>query len=1054
MKKQLFLLLFCLLTITGWARVVTGTVTDATDGDEPAMGVSVVVKGQKGGVSTDLDGKYSINVPNDNAVLVFSMVGMKTQEIKVGTKTEINVSMNTDAQVLGEVVVTAMGQSQAKSKLNFSVTDMKSDQVLAGQSANFVNTLQGKVAGVQVSTAGGSPNSASQIVIRAISSVNNAQSNEPLFVIDGMPVRGGASSIGDINPSDIENMSVLKGAAASALYGQEGANGVILITTKSGKNGAVTVTVNGGWEISNVLRLPKLQKEFIGGANGIYTTNASGGWGPRMNEDDKYYDNVGNFLGTGFMQKYDISLSGGNEKFSAYASANLMNNDGVVPKDYKKRMGVFVKGEFNPSKAVKIMLSTNFIDNKSRGFGNSMSTVYGWSINRDMADYKLANGLPNWSNRYDDWDILTNLQRVDATTSPYYGRYMDRSLTESSRVIVNGSIQWEPIKNLTFTGKLNYDKGWSSYESTALPRFTTAGDEFIFDPVYQKDEDDNIVVDMEGNPIIAGYEFPSSIKEAYEQRMGSVSFTPSRSERFTAQILGNYNWNINDNFNLNFFAGAEYSETKSYSAGMGGYHFMIDGDFYSMNNLDNYYLKYGTGDYNVYLNHAERNKFGYFGEIRFDYKGIAQASVTGRLDGSSTLKQVDASYFYPSFTGGLILTELFPSIKSNNALSYFKIRGNWAKVGKDAPANQFSDNYKQWSTFPDQGFGVNPTISKAVTLVPEMTKSWEVGGELRFFGTKTRLDIAYYNTTVDNQIVTVRVSPSSGTILQTRNEGCIENKGVEITANQIILQTADFTWDANVNFSLNRGKVVSLPEDVSEITGTQYGDIFPSAYAGGSTTGLSGIDYMRAPDGQVLIDENGYPRISPKKDTYIGNREPDCLIGVGSTFTWKDLGVSFLFDGRVGGDVANITGRGLMSNGQSAQLIPYRNHKVIFKGVVENADGTYTPNTTPVILDQTTFNNYYYNVSSNFIEDGSYCRLSYVTLSYDFGRLMKRLGSSNPIKGLKCTLTGRNLFVATKYTGADPQVMPAAANGTGGMGIDNYSVPSMRSFNFNVNVTF
>ena len=281
------------------------------------------------------------------------------------------------------------------------------------------------------------------------------------------------------------------------------------------------MTVNGGWELSNTLNLPSLQKEYIGGANGFYVANSAGGWGPKMNSEDVYYDNVGNFLGTGFMQKYDISISGGNEKYSAYASANFMDNEGVVPKDYKKRLGVFVKGEFNPSKAMKIMLSANFIDSKARGFGNSMSTIYGWSINRDMADYKLDNGLPNWGNRYDDWDILTNSQRVGATLSPYYGRYMDKSLTESSRIIINGSIQWEPVKNLTFTGKVNYDKGWSSYESSTVPRYTTAGTEFIFDPVY----------DDEGNQI--GTEFPSAIKQAYDERMGTYTFQPSRSERAT-----------------------------------------------------------------------------------------------------------------------------------------------------------------------------------------------------------------------------------------------------------------------------------------------------------------------------------------------------------------------------------------------------------------------------------------------------------------------------------------------------------------------------------------
>lgn len=1025
MKKQLFLLLFSLLAIAAQARVVTGVVTQASDGDV-VIGASVQVKGVKGGAATDIDGKYSINVPDDNAVLVFSFVGLKTKEVKVGNRSVVDVVLDENSQLLEEVVVTAMGQSQAKSKLNFGVQELKSDEVVAGQSTNFVNSLQGKIAGVQVSTAGGSPNSASQIVIRAISSINPAQNNEPLFVIDGMPVRGAASSAADINPNDIESMSVLKGAAASALYGQEGANGVIIITTKSGKDGKVTVTANGGWEISNVARTPKIQDTFIGGSNGFTTPNGTGGWGPRRTEDDPYYDNLGDFLGTGFMQKYDLSISGGNEKYSAYASANFMDNQGVVPKDYKKRLGVFVKGEFNPSNTVKIMLSTNFINNTARGFGNSMSTIYGWAINRNMSDYKLPNGMPNWGCRYDDWDILTEDQRLGATLSPYYGRYMDKSQTEGSRVIINGSIQWEPIKNLTFTGKVAYDKGWSSYESMTKPRYTM--DEF------------------EGGAV------SDALKETLHGRMGTYVFQPSRSERLTVQGLGNYYWKINEDFNLNFFVGAEYSETKGLSGNFGGKHFVMDGDFYSFNNLDSEYFTVGTGDYQLQLNHSERNKYGYFGEIRFDYKNVIQVSATGRVDGSSTLKQADPVYFYPSFTGGVIFSELL-GIQSN-VFSYGKIRGNWAKVGKDALANQFSDNYKQWPTFPDGGFGVDPAASKAIHLEPEMTSSWEIGADLRFFNNRTRLDVAYYNTTVDNQIVTVRVSPASGTILQTRNEGSIENKGLEATLNQDIIVSKDFNWSAIVNFSYNRGKVKSLPENVSELQGGQYGDIFASACLGGSTTGVSGIDYQRAPDGSVLIDAKGYPMVSPAKGNYIGNREPDCLIGLGSTLSWKNLSLSFLFDGRVGGDVVNITGRSLVSNGMDARLAKYRNHKVVFNGVVDNGDGTYSKNTTPVILDQQTVNNYVYNVSSNFIEDGSYIRLSYVTLAYDFSDLMKRLGSKNPVKGLKCSLTGRNLFLLTKYSGADPQVMPSAANGTGAMGIDNYSVPSLRSFNFNLNVTF
>ena len=266
------------------------------------------------------------------------------------------------------------------------------------------------------------------------------------------------------------------------------------------------------------------------------------------------------------------------------------------------------------------------------------------------------------------------------------------------------------------------------------------------------------------------------------------------------------------------------------------------------------------------------------------------------------------------------------------------------------------------------------------------------------------------------------------------------------------MRSRDFEWTANLNFSLNRGVVKSLPEDVSEIQGTQFSDIYTTAYLGGSTTGISGKDYMRSPDGQILIDEDGYPIIDPAKSVYIGNREPDFLLGLNSTFRWKDLTVSFLFDGRVGGDVYNGTGRSLFTNGMHKSLENYRNREVVVKGVVEQPDGTYVPNTTPIVLNQTNLNTYFYGVSSNFIEDGSYLRLSYVTVGYDFTRFLKK---GNPyIKGLRASITGRNLFLLTKYSGSDPQISTSAAYGTGTMGIDNMSIPATRSFNFTINATF
>ena len=1019
MRKQLLLLLFSLFAVVGYARTVTGVITSAVD-KLPVIGASISVEGTTRGTTTDLDGKYSIDV-DDNSVLVVSYVGMTTQRITVGSRSVIDVELQENAQVLEEVVVTAMGQTQEKKKLNFAVQSLSADDVTAGQSVNFANSLQGKVAGLQVSSGGSSPNSSTQVIIRAISSINTSQSNEPLVILDGMPIRGGGSTLGDLNANDIENMSVLKGAAASALYGQEAANGVIMITTKKGKEGRLEVTASGSWEISNAIHVPKIQDQFIAGSGGFFKENSTGGWGPYLTSADHVYDNVGGFLGTGFLQKYDMSISGGGEKFNAYASASYLKNDGIVPEDYKDRLSVFLKAEFKPSDKVTMQLTTNFVNAKSRAFGNSMSTVYGWAINKNMADYATPEGRPNWSNRYENWDLLTDDERISATVSPYYGRYMDESETESTRMILNGQISYEPIKNLVFTGKVGYDKGFSHYESYTVPRFV-----------------DSDFIDPE-----------SSALTNYRYKFGAYTFSPSASSQLTAQILGTYNVTFNEDYTLNVLAGAEYKLNEGLDANMAGQEFLLDGFYSFMNtNPDLFTTSQGT-DYYMSLSHTRRNKFGYFGELRFDYKGMAQLSVTGRYDGSSTLKQVDCTYFYPSVTAGVIFSELFKI--SNDWFSYGKLRGNWAKVGKDAPAYRFTPSFKNWEVFPDGGWGIDATTAVAKELEPEMTSSWEIGADLRFFDSRTRLDVAWYSTTVDNQIVTVRVSPTSGTILQTRNEGSIENKGLEVTFGQDILRSKDFDWTLNANFSFNRGKVISLPEDMTEIQGTQYGDIFPTAYLHGSTTAISGKDYERAPDGQIIVNENGYPVISAAKGNLIGNREPDWLLGLGSTFRWKDLTVGFLFDGRCGGDVVNVTRRSLFSNGMDALLPKYRSHETVFKGVVKQADGSYVPNTTPIIIDSNFINNYFYTVSSNFIEDGSYIRLSYVTLAYDFTRFLSK---NCPIKGLKLSATGRNLFLLTKYTGTDPQILAGTGGGTGSAGIDNYNVPTTRSFNFSLSATF
>jgi len=1028
MRKQLLLLLFSVIAMTGYARIVTGVVTQKSDG-ETVIGASIQVKGTSRGTATDIDGKYSIEV-NDGEVLEISYVGMNPVSIKVNGQKVINVELEDNSQVLQEVVVTAYGQTQEKKKLNFAVQSLSSEQVTAGGSANFANSLQGKVAGLQVATGGGSPNSSTQLIIRAISSVNNSQSNEPLMVVDGVAIRGKGSTLADINPDDIETMSVLKGAAASALYGQEGANGVILITTKSGsKDGSIKVNASATVEISNCMRVPKLQSMFTPGSKGFYKENSGGGgWGPYLQSDQKLYDNLGDFLGTGLLQKYSVSVSGGTEKFNSYASVAYTRHEGVVPKDYKNQITAFLKGMYKPSDQVTIQLSLNFIDTRARGFGNSMSTIYNWGRNFNMSDYITADGTVNWANRYDRWDLLLDTERIGATVSPYYGRNLDKSLTESNRIMLNGQIAYEPIKGLVFTGKLGYDKGYTMYDAYTVPR------------LYETD-----FVDINNEEV-------QTVLAANKSRLGEYSFQPSRGEQITAQFFANYAHTFAEDFNINIFYGMEYTKYKGIEGSFGAYDFILtdshsaqDG-FYSWQNIDpETYLEHGMSLY-----HSSRDKYGYFGELRFDYKGIAQISGTWRHDGASQFKQnYKTSYFYPSVTAGVIFSELFHL--TNDWFSYGKLRGNWAKVGKTSPAYLFTDTYKRWTTFPDPGYGIDPTTSRATVLEPEMTNSWEIGADLRFFNSRTRLDVAYYSTSVDNQIVSVRVSPASGTILQTRNEGTIENHGVELSLQQDIIRSHDIDWTATLNYSFNRGRVKKLPDDVIEIQGTQYGDIFPVARLNGSSTGLSGKDYMRDPNGNVICNSDGYPIIDAQKGIYIGNREPDFLLGLGSNFRYKGFSASFLLDCRKGGDVANVTGRSLITNGMNHLYDKYRNREIIFKGVVDNGDGTYSPNTTPIILDQNFIATYYSTVSSNFIEDGSYIRLSYVTLGYDFTGLLKK---GCPLKHLSLNCTGRNLFLLTKYSGNDPAIMAGVSGGTGGMGIDNYNVPSTRSFNFTLKASF
>ena len=1053
MRKYFFLLfLLVFTTICAFAQQsISGVVVDQNK--EPLIGVSVSVKGSTTTVTiTDMDGKFSFSSVPASATLVFSYVGMKTQEQKITPSTSVlNITMQSNSLAIEEVVVTAMGIRQEKKRMNFAVQSVNADNLTENKSANFVNALQGKIAGLSVTNSSGSPNSGTQVIIRGISSMNNAQSNEPLFILDGMPLAGKGSSAADINPNDIENVTVLKGAAAAALYGQDAANGVIMITTKKGNAGKITATLNASIQNDIPTRLQQLQTSYAPGSQGFYVDKALGGWGPLLNKNEKTYDNVNNFLRNGFYQKYDLSLSGGSEKFQAYASVNYSKNDGIVPNDYLNKFGILLKATFQPVKSLSINISANIQENTSRSFDDTgMSDVYNFPITSDITDYELINGYPHFLYYSDGND-----KKHASPLSPLYSRYKDNGINKKLRNILNGSIEWKPIRNLNITGRVSYDTKASSYDGYTVPRF----DDSVIIPYVSKpdnpaenatpaelkeyqdkmDDYNEFLESYANTPYLQSMEIENMDKDL----LGSYSTSMGRSELLSASALATYKIELNDDFSIDFLAGTDLKMEESFSTSNSGRDFIIPGT-YSLSNTNSDYIFLGDRK----AEHRQKRMYGYFGEIRGDYKGLASLSVTSRWDWSSTI--LTNPYYYPSITGGLLFSELFDL--SNDVFSYGKLRGNYAVVGKDANTYLYDRRFKQFATFPDNGYGIDPTLSSADrNLKPEMSYSWEIGTDLRFFNNRTRLDMAYYSVKADNQIVTVRVSPSSGYILQTRNEGAIRNQGVEFSLEQDIIKNRDFSWTSILNFGLNRGTVVSLPADVAEITGAQYGDIYTSAYSGGSTTGLSGKDYLRTDNGKIIVGSDGYPKIDPNKNKYIGNREPLFHSGITNTFKYKKLLLSFLFEGRLGGDVVNVTGRGLISNGQSKMLETYRGRQIVVDGVVQQPDGSYEPNTTPISLDNPTIINYFYAVSSNFVEDGSYIRLSYLTMNYDLSEYVRK----TPFTSLRFTVTGNNLFLLTRYTGADPSLnADTSAGGTGSAGVDNYAVPSTRSFNFGITATF
>lgn len=1038
---------------------VTGTVKDANG--EPLIGATVKVKGTSRGTATDIDGRYSIAAA-PGSTLVISYIGATPMEVTVSGPTA-DVTLQEANALLDEVVVTALGIKKERKALGYNVTDLKAEELMKNKNTNVINSLAGKVPGVNVTQSSGAAGAGASIIIRGANSTSEGRDNTPLFVVDGVIYDNSTSVLGnsgtdgmtrnattfsnrvmDINPEDIESLSVLKGAAAAALYGSRAADGAIIITTKRGKEGNVRVDYSGKVSTSWANKLPEVQKTFGRGtyaANGAFSDQTYASWGKAFTAGDAIYDNIGNFFRKGVILDNNVSLSGGSKNNSFYLSLSNFHQDGIVPKtgynkttvrfngeQTYKRLTVGANATYSIAKTNKTLTSGGLWDGGGTG---AMNALYSWPLDQDMSHYLNQDG-----SKYRLFDGVWILE--NDKENPYWIINKNKMYDKTHRFTGALHANFEVFDWWNISGRLGYDN------------YTT--DSYTY--------------------IAPG----SVVREMYQN--GRLAKADYRYEYISTNIMTDFHKSFGD-WDLGLMLGTSTDDTKRNNQTHWGYDFITAGTI-SFGNI-------ATANQFFKDANSKKRMVSAFGELRAAWRNIAYLTVTGRNDWSSTLPVNERSYFYPSVSGSFVFSELIPK---NDVLTFGKIRASWAKVGKDANPYATSTSMFGPYTYNDHQMVGNSWTQGNNFLKPEIQTSWEIGTELRFLNNRLGLDWAYYHTKTKNQIASPRLSNANGYIFASINSGSVINKGMEISLTARPIQTRDFDWDMTLNFSYNRGTLGTFLDGVGMFypTDAQFGTVKSASVPnGGNFMALVGTRFQYAPqmndDGTVKKNATGAPiedeasgiyGVDPTTGLYyihassndvVGNREPKFIGGFANTLRYKDFTLSFLLDFRVGGAVYNGTEYSMVDNGLSKRTLLNNRESVTVTGKVwntgEDFSQTYEADKEYVIsgttysgrnMIQRYWSNYASN-SYNFITDVNWLKLRSLSLTYDLTRVL--LKKQNVIKRLAISLTGTNLFTWTNYKGMDPEVSTAGGTGgSGAVGIDWNSVPAVSSFTFGLNLSF
>ena len=1015
---------------------VTGTVEDALG---PVAGASVVIKGTTNGTMTDMDGNFTLDGVKNGDIIQISFIGYATQEIPYAGQASLSVHLEEDTQKLDEVVVTALGMKRDKKALGYAMQELKGDELLSSREPNLANSLSGKVSGLQIVRSSNGVGGSSKIVLRGNSSLTG--SNQPLIVVDGTPMdnfTGGVDDVwgnsgadmgnglSDINPEDIESMTVLKGASAAALYGSRAGNGVILITTKSGrKNEGLGITVNAGITVESIFLKPDMQNSFGQGSVGVYDNQSRLSWGPKAEGQTvtdwlgrqvplQTYDNIDAFFHTGTSFNEGVSFQQNINGTSVFASINRSDDAGITPESKLNKTNVTLRATtfLDKTEKWKVDAKVNYINMNAHNRpiqgvnpSNAFNTIYGLPRSLNVKEFKSSvdeEGNMIW------WDASKNPQE-----NPYWVTKYRQNNDTRNRLLGNVSLKYAPTN--WFDIEL---RGGTDYYTTTKNEKVYAG----------------------GNTSPRGL-YNEGSETFYEN---NYSFLATARKDNLLDRLGGF---------VTFGGNLMMQQRTKMNASAGE---LLVPDLFSLNN--------GINKPTVTSELIRRKMNSLYGSLQLNWDGYLFLDVTARNDWSSTMSKDNRSYFYPSVSLSGVISDMLPKIGGNMPewFTFAKVRASYAEVGNDLDPYQLYNNYTVGKDENGNTTAAPGQILFDSSVRSELIKSWEAGLDVRFLQNRLGLDFAWYKTNATRQLLNLPLDPFAGYSSRKVNAGNIQNEGLEISLNGAIFQSPDvqgFNWNATAQFSLNRNKIIDLYPGVTlydiktldaiqivAAQGSYYGDIYGQTF-------LRVTDKDSPHYGKVIVGDDGLPLISAEKSK-VGNQSPDWMLGLTNSFSYKGFNLSFLVDFRIGGDIYSATASNLFVRGNAAgTVVNGERQDFVVPNTVVRKDGGYVENNVPV-----THQNYWERIGSTgnyglpevFTYDATNIRLRNITLGYTFNRAMLK---KTPFLRLNLSATCNNVWmIHYNLPGIDPESV--SATNTNATGFENGAAPTSRSFTFNVTVGF